>query len=83
MDRAHEDVCGPAVMHLLKRAHRLYDDPRYERLAGLSVSHLYNLRKSADYQARRVSLRQDPSGVQAHWRAQGIQAQWTSRLGPH
>ncbi len=56
MDRANEDVCGPAVVHLLRRAWRVYGDPRYERLAGLSVSHLYNLRKSAGYQARRVSF---------------------------
>jgi hypothetical protein len=53
MDQAHEDACGPAVVHLLRRAYREYNDPRYERLAGLSVSHLYNLRKSAGYQARR------------------------------
>ena len=56
MDRAHEDVCGPAIAHLLQRAHAVYGDPRYERLADLSVSHLYNLRKRADYQARRVSF---------------------------
>ncbi len=54
MDRANEDVCGPAVVHLLKRAWRVYGDPRYERLADLSVSHLYNLRKSTGYQARRA-----------------------------
>ena len=54
MDRANEDVCGPAVMHLLRRAYSVYGDARYERLAGLSVSHLYNLRKSAGYQARRT-----------------------------
>ena len=56
MDRAHEDVCGAAIAHLLQRAHTVYGDPRYERLAELSVSHLYNLRKRADYQARRVSF---------------------------
>lgn len=56
MDRAHEDVCGPAIAHLLQRAHTVYGDARYERLAELSVSHLYNLRKRADYQARRVSF---------------------------
>ena len=56
MDRAHEDVCGPAIAHLLQRAHAVYGDARYERLAGLSVSHLYNLRKRPDYQARRVSF---------------------------
>ncbi|MEO7031280.1 MAG: hypothetical protein ABI351_04070 [Herbaspirillum sp.] len=46
MDRANEDVCGPAVAHLLQRAYHVYGDIRYERLAKLSVSHLYNLRKS-------------------------------------
>ena len=56
MDQAHEDVCGPAIAHLLQRAYRDYDDPRYERLATLSVSHLYNLRKSAGYQAQRTSF---------------------------
>ncbi|MBK5204303.1 MAG: transposase family protein [Polaromonas sp.] len=56
MDKAHEDVCGPAIAHLLQRAYKEYGDTRYERLAGLSVSHLYNLRKSAGYQALRVSF---------------------------
>jgi hypothetical protein len=53
MDKANEDVCGPAIANLLQRAHQTYDDPRYERLADLSVSHLYNLRKSTGYQAQR------------------------------
>lgn len=56
MDRANEDVCGPAIVHLLRRAFEVYDDPRYERLAQLSVSHLYNLRKSAGYQKQRVNF---------------------------
>lgn len=56
MDKAHEDVCGPAIVHLLKRAYQEYGDARYARLASLSCSHLYNLRKSAGYKARRVSF---------------------------
>ncbi len=56
MDRANEDVCGPAIAHLLQRAYNVYGDARYERLATLSVSHLYNLRKSTGYRALRVSL---------------------------
>ena len=56
MDRANEDVCGPAIVHLLKRAYNTYGDKRYERLAGLSVSHLYNLRKSSGYQTLRRSF---------------------------
>lgn len=54
MDKANEDVCGPAIAHLLLRAYSVYGDARYERLAGISVSHLYNLRKSMGYRALRV-----------------------------
>jgi hypothetical protein len=54
MDKAHEDVCGPAIVHLLQRAYHDYGDVRYLRLAQLSVSHLYNLRKSDGYQALRT-----------------------------
>ena len=56
MDRANEDVCGPAIVHLLHRALHVYGDVRYQRLAGLSSSHLYNLRKSVGYQSRRASI---------------------------
>ena len=56
MDKANEDVCGPAIAHLLQRAYHAYGDTRYERLATLSVSHLYNLRKSTGYQALRVTF---------------------------
>jgi hypothetical protein len=53
MDKAHSDVCGPAIVHLLHRAYKVYGDSRYERLSTLSSSHLYNLRKSAAYQNQR------------------------------
>ena len=56
MDKAADDVCGPAIIHLLKRAFHDYGDVRYERLSKLSSSHLYNLRKSTGYQALRVSF---------------------------
>lgn len=55
MDKA-QDVCGPAITDLLKRAFHDYEDVRDERLAKLSSSHLYNLRKSAGYQRLRVSF---------------------------
>jgi hypothetical protein len=54
MDTVNEDVCGPAIACLLHRAYHDYGDARYERLARLSVSHLYNLRKSSGYQALRT-----------------------------
>jgi hypothetical protein len=56
MDKANEDVCAPAIVHLLRRAFSDYGDLRYERLSQLSSSHLYNLCKSVGYQALRVSF---------------------------
>lgn len=56
MDKAQENACGPATVHLFKRAFADYGDSRYERLATLSSSHLYNLRKSAGYQRQRLAF---------------------------
>jgi len=52
-DALHATLSGPATVHLLRRAYAHYGDLRYQRLAGLSVSHLYNLRAQAGYQAKR------------------------------
>ena len=52
-DALHGTLSGPATVHLLRRAYAVYGDARYRRLAGLSVSHLYNLRAQAHYQAKR------------------------------
>ena len=76
MDKANDNVCGPATVHLLKRAYQTYGDERYKLLAGLSVSHLYNLRKSAGYQARRRHLiktnsTRNPIGVRKAPRPRG------------
>ncbi len=76
MDRANEDVCGPAISHLFKRAFEVYGEPQYERLATLSVSHLYNLRKSVGYKCQRVVLTKttpvcNPIGVRKAPRPEG------------
>jgi len=52
-DALHGTLSGPATVHLLRRAYTVYGDARYQRLAALSVSHLYNLRAQAGYQAQR------------------------------
>jgi transposase InsO family protein len=56
VDRAHGTMSGPATVHLLRRALHVHGDARFERLANLSVSHLYNLRHSVTYQNQRVSF---------------------------
>ena len=49
VDRAHGRLSGPATRHILQRAYEQFGDPRYERLAKISVAHLYNLRSTARY----------------------------------
>jgi len=48
-DTLHGTLSGLATKKLMERALRLFDDPRYARLATISVAHLYNLRKRAGY----------------------------------
>ena len=54
VDEAHETLSGPATRQILKREFEHYRDQRFERLAGISVAHIYNLRKSRNYRAKRV-----------------------------
>src|SRR5450432_2284987 len=46
VDEAHETLSGPATRRILEREVELYGKQEYARLAGISVAHLYNLRKS-------------------------------------
>ena len=52
-DALHSTLSGPATKKLMERALLIFGDARYERLAGISVSHLYNLRGSKPYQNKR------------------------------
>ena len=56
VDAAHEDLSGPAVRHLCRRGWAVFGDERFRRLADISASHIYNLRRSASYRKIRVSL---------------------------
>jgi len=49
VDRAHERLSGPATQRILRREHEEYGKTEYARLAGISVSHIYNLRASLKY----------------------------------
>jgi transposase InsO family protein len=49
LDRLHGTLSGPATKKLAERAFTVYKQPHYETLAGISVSHLYNLRGSKGY----------------------------------
>jgi hypothetical protein len=44
LDEAHETLSGPATKKVLEREFQQYGHAEYERLAGISVAHIYNLR---------------------------------------
>lgn len=54
VDEAHETLSGPATQKILYREFHEYGDERYQRLAGISSPHIYNLRKSRVYRERRI-----------------------------
>lgn len=53
LDRLHGQLSGPATRKLAERAFTVFGDATYERLARISVAHLYNLRRSAGYRRQR------------------------------
>jgi transposase InsO family protein len=57
VDEAHETVSGPATQKLLQRACYDFGEKKFQRLATISVAHLYRLRASRWYRERRVVFR--------------------------
>ena len=53
-DSLHDTLSGPTTKVLLRRAVDQFGDGRYTRLSQISVSHLYNLRRSEPYRKQRL-----------------------------
>jgi hypothetical protein len=85
-DAAAEDLSAPALRRMLQREHEVFGKAEYERLASISPSHIYNLRKSAVYakvrvrvqhtQARQVAIgerrKPDPQGKPGYLRVDTV-----------
>jgi len=95
-DRAHERLSGPATRRILAREYQEYGRQEYARLAQISVGHLYNLRKRADYRKAAayyqrtrpavVSIgerrRPDPQGRPGYLRVDTVhQGDWDGQKG--
>ena len=66
LDKAHDTPNGLMVKKICERAFKVYKDAAYERLANISVAHIYNLRKCKTYQNFRRNYEKTSSrkGVQ-------------------
>ena len=56
VDALHGALSGPATRKLCERAYTIFESTRFERLAGISNGHLYNLRHSQTYRRRRGTV---------------------------
>ena len=54
VDQAMGTLSGPATACVLRRQRDVFGDADFARLGSISVGHLYNLRHSAPYRAKRV-----------------------------
>ena len=54
VDRAHGGLSGPATACILAREHVEFGKQEFVRLAGISPSHIYNLRQKELYRKRNV-----------------------------
>ena len=57
VDAAHQGLSGAAVRRLLKRGFEVFQEPAYQRLANISVSHIYNLRSTETYRKHRTAYK--------------------------
>ena len=53
VDETLGGLCGPTTRRVMRRQYEVFGDERFERLAGLSNSHLYRIRQSTTYRRRR------------------------------
>ena len=55
VDEAHETLRGPATKKILEREWEIWQKAGYQRLATVSVAHIYNLRKRRRYRECRMN----------------------------
>ncbi len=77
LDKRHDTPYGMMIKKLCERAFNRFKDEAYERLSNISVSHIYNLRKSSGYKKYRChydktkSRKKTPIGQRRRPKANG------------
>jgi hypothetical protein len=62
VDTAYEDLSGPAVRRLLQQAHDVFGETGFSKQARISVSPIYNLRRSEAYRTVHVEVHHTRGG---------------------
>ena len=80
VDEAHETLSGPATRRILEREYQDYGKPEYQRLASISVAHLYNLRHQPTLPGTSPQLHQNQAHGGKHRRAPTARSARPTRL---
>lgn len=96
VDRAHQQLSGPATRRIIEREWQVFGKREYANLAEISASHLYNLRNSVGYRQRAGEFtptkptaiaigerrRPDPRGMPGYLRIDSVhQGDWNGVKG--
>ena len=60
-DTAHDCISGPATKKILGREYMVFGDKKYKQLKDISVSHIYNLRETRQYQSQTMFFKKTKS----------------------
>jgi hypothetical protein len=66
IDQRHDAPNGLMVKKLCERAYEKFDEKNYKRISKISVSHIYNLRRSAAYKKKRCHFEKTKSKKSSH-----------------
>jgi len=55
VDKSHGNLSGPATKRILEREYSEYGQSAYQRLAGISVAHVYRFRNSEAYRKKNTT----------------------------
>ena len=56
-DNLHQRLSGKATKEIFEREYKLFGSGEFEKLAQISVSHLYNLREKRQYQSHSLTIK--------------------------
>jgi len=78
LDERHSALAGPAAKKLCERAFQVFGQAEHRRLAGISVSHRYNLRHAQTHtRQRRHFEKTRPTGLKIGYDAASRRTQMT------
>jgi hypothetical protein len=60
-DNAHQRLSGPATKRILQREDQKFNKPEYQKIAGISAAHIYNLRSTRQYRSHSLTVKKTQS----------------------